>query len=740
MDTLEFFQSIFGDNEGEAVIVLPNRNGKPTEDQWFTWPEQASEMADFVWANEHTDVWFGVSLYAVRDRKKEYASYLRVAGADADTCEPSNFRVPPEIVVESSPGRYQVYWVTEEDDPTALAKLNRRIAQAHKHQGCDPSFVNPAKLMRVPESSNHKHPGAIVTIKSVNFTDHMTPFKVLTEAYPESELPEDQYEGIVTDMPDDIESYVQENYAKLLGSIPASEVELGRLLKEAPHLESRSEALFRLMCELYRLGYNDLEVMTLAWKSPSNKFNGEDPRGLKGLWETALIKAKEAAFDPDYEWAMPGGYGDEEEPAKRKQEGYTKRYDFLSSEEREKIREHVNFVDEWVTWAGTKTDAPSEYHRAAAITVLSAVYSEFGHATPQWGPMKLNLWFMVLGRSTLDRKSTARSYMNKAFRALKTDEYNYSIGDDVTPGGISLALHDRANKATVFDRDEVQGLFKELLHQSYMSGGLEVFTKLYDGWSGGRVRASGDKKIQESVPVSFIMFMAGILTESADVLTVTNFRSGFLTRFLYVMGSRPDHYVPPAIEQSKEEEDKEDKVFNGLISHLARNRDYWEMYGGDGDTVPLRTDDDAWARYQQFESDVRSAVADTMYREVISTTAERTVHSTLKLAALLAMDERCKRIEMRHMLAAIGYAGEWFSNAVLMASMVSESEWERDVDRLEQFINGRGGSVSYGVAYRHFTDKRPMEFEEMIMALEKRGVLLREKNGSRWTLRVSYGD
>lgn len=719
--------------------MLPNASGKPVNDQWFTYPDQLEEMADFAWANEHTDVWFSPTLYAMRDRKKEFAAYLSVAGADADTCDPSNFRIAPDIVVESSPGRYQVYWVTEEDDPAALAKLNRRIAQVHKHQGCDPSYVNPAKLMRVPDTSNHKHPGAIVTIKSVEFSDSLRPYRDLVEVYPESEVP-DAYEGLSTEMPDNLEAYVQENYGKLLASIPASEVELGRLLNEEPHMESRSEALFRLMCELYRIGYDDLEVMTLAWKAPSNKFNGEDPRGLRGLWETALLKAKEAAFDPDYEWAMPGGYADEEEPAKRKQQAYTKQYDFLDSAEREEVRGYANFVEEWVTWAGTKTDAPSEYHRAAAMTVLSAVYSEFGHATPQWGAMKLNLWFMVLGRSTLDRKSTARSYMNKAFRALKTDDYNYSIGDDVTPGGISLALHDRAHKSTVFDRDEVQGLFKELLHQSYMSGGLEVFTKLYDGWSGGRVRASGDKKIQESVPVSFIMFMAGILTESADVLTVTNFRSGFLTRFLYVMGSRPDHYVPPPIEQSKEEEDKEDKVFNGLVNHLSRNRDYWEMYGGEGDTVPMRADDDAWKRYQKFESDVRTAVADTIYTEVISTTAERTVHSTLKLAALLAMDEKVRRIEMRHMLQAIGYAGEWFSNAVLMASMVSESEWERDVDKLEQFINSRGGVVGYGVAYRHFADKRPMEFEEMIMALEKRGVLTREKNGSRWTLRVSYGE
>jgi hypothetical protein len=739
VEAKEFFEAIFADGTGEAVLVLPNREGKPATDFWFSYPEQLEDMADFVWSNEHTDVWFSPSLFHERDRHKEYAKSLHILGADADTCEPENFREYPDIVVESSPGRFQVYWLIDEDDPEKVAKVNRRIAQVHKAQGCDPSYVNPAKLMRVPGTSNGKHPGAIVVVRDETIQDKAGVFSWYDqELYPESEVA-DAYEASIGDMPADLAEFIAENRAKLLNGLPNS-AGLRDLVFKAPHMESRSEALFRLMCELYRLGLDDKEVMAVAWGSPSNKFNGEDPRGLKGLWDTALLKAKTAAFDPDYEWDIEQGFYDEDEKAQRKEHTSVKKLEFLSDEEHESLKSYVNFIDEWVQWAGTKTDAPAEYHRAAAMSVLSAVYSEFGHATPQWGPMKLNLWFMVLGRSTLDRKSTARSFMNKAFRALKTDDYNYSIGDDVTPGGISLALHDRAHKSTVFDRDEVQGLFKELLHQSYMSGGLEVFTKLYDGWSGGRVRASGEKKIQESVPVSFIMFMMGILSESADVLTVTNYRSGFLTRFLYVFGNRPEGYQPAPIEQSKEEEDKSDPVFDGLIAHLDRNRSYWEMYYFDNETIPIRANDAAWKRYQQFEADVRKAASETLYAEVIATTSERTVHSVLKLAALLAMDERKKQIELKHMLRAIGYAGEWITNAVIMASMVSESEWQRDVDKLEQFINSKGGVVSYAVAYRHFQDKRPFEFEEMIQSLEQRGILTREKNGSRWTLKVSYGD
>lgn len=736
IDAKEFFQNLYGNLEGEAVLVLPNRAGKPVNDYWFSYPAQLEEMSDFVWSNEYSDVWFSPSLFSERDRHKEKAKYLAVAGADADTCDPANFRLVPDIIVESSPGRFQVYWLIKESNPELVAKLNRRIAQAHKHQGCDPSFVNPAKLMRVPGTSNSKHPGAIVTL--IFAEGDGTDYDELVSVYPESEIP-DAYEASIGEMPEDLAEFVAANRGKLLNGLPDSNG-LRDLVFNKPHPDYRSEALFRLMCELYRLGLDDKEVIAVAWGSPANKFNGEDPRGLKGLWDTALLKAKTAASDPDYSWDTDTSYLDEEEPAQRRVSKDSGTYEFVTAEEYEAIRDETSFIDEWIGWAATKTDAPIAYHRAAAITIMSAVYSEFGHATPQWGAMKLNVWFMTLGRSTLDRKSTARSLMNKAFRALRTDDYNYSIGSDVTPGGVTLVLHDRANKATVFDRDEVQGLFKELLHQSYMSGGLETFTKLYDGWVDGRVRATGEKKVMESVPVSFIMYMMGILSEAADVLTVSNFRSGFLTRFLYVIATRPADFVPPPIEQSSEKDDKVDKVFEGMMTRMSSNRNYWEMYGGEGETFALRATDDAWVRYQQYERDVRTAASDTGYAEVISTTSERMIHATLKVAALLAMDERSHKITLKHMLKAIAYAGEWMTNTVTMASMVSESEWQRDVDKLEQFINSKGGTVGYATAYRHFQDKRPFEFEEMIAALEQRGILTRERNGSRWTLKVSYGD
>jgi hypothetical protein len=728
IDSREFFKTVFAEQQGNVVIVLPNYANKPTNDRWFNYPADLDKMVALVEENKHGDVWFSPILFDSVRRTKDNALTTNVLAADADACDPNNFRVRPSLSIETSPGHWHVYWVLDSALAAGTAAvINRRIAQVHKEQGCDTAFVNAAKLLRVPGTSNNKHPGAVVFAADIeDATYDVLAFEAL---YPAEEVP-DAFNGESVVAPDDLAEYVTENRARLLSNLPNT-IGLRDLIFTEPHQNKRSEQRYKLLCELVRLGLDDRETVAVAWGAPSNKYR-DDPRSYAGLWAEATKARQDVA-------AEPHGIADEDLQEKKPE---LQRSTFLSEEEVALVRADINFIDQWIQWAGTKTDAPAEYHRAAAITLLSTVYSEFGHATPKFARdgLKLNLWFLVLGRSTKDRKSTARSYMNSALRSLRTEEYDYQLGDDVTPGGISLALHDRANKASVFDRDEVQGLFKEVLNQGYMAGGLEVFTKLYDGWSGGRVRASGDKKKLESVPVSFIMFMMGILSETADVLTITNYRSGFLTRFLYVIGRRPEGYKSPPIEQASEEEEEVDKVFNGLVNHLELNRNHWSMLGDEGKTTGVRMDDDAWKRFQQFEADVLQKAEDSSYAEIIETTANRMVISVLKLATLLAMDDRARTVKAIHVLQAISYAGEWFDNAEAVASMVSASEWERDVDQLEAYLNSRGGQCSLAQAYARFPGKRPKEFEEMLVALEQRGVMERHAQGNRWLLELKYKD
>lgn len=742
MTARKFFKAIFGDSEGHAVIVLPNFDGKPVNDFWFNYPAQLDDMVALVEENTTGSVWYSPNLFGAKSRTKQTSLTLNVAAADADTCEPENFRLPPSIVVETSPGRYQVYWLLDgENDSAEVAKLNRRIAQVHKDQGCDTAFVNQAKLMRVPGTSNHKHPGSITVLSEFDELSYKS--DILEQLYPESEVPDAEANVFVdVPMPDDLADYTEQNRTSLIVGLPNSAV-MKDLLFGKYQEDRRSEARFKLLCELYRIGLDDKAVVALAWGAPTNKYRN-DPRGFSGLWAEAM-KAKSfvgAVTEGESEAGEKIEVDNEEILAELAEE--SKSFNFLTIEEAEEVSGYVNFVDEWCNWASKATDAPIEYHKQAALTILSAVYSEYGHIRPSFARdkvhgMKLNVWFMTLGRSTRDRKSTARAYMITFLQHIQEDGREYMFPEDFTPSSVSLLLPEWANKSAVYARDEVQGLFSELLNQSYMAGGSAVMTKLYDGWSPSRARASGDRKLTKSVPVSFIMSLTGILSETADILTVKDFKSGFLTRFLYVVAERDPNYVKPTTEQAPrdEEDDEGDKVFDSFVRRFQMNKTFWEMYVADGETIRIYIEDDAWARWNQFEDDVEAAVARTGHPEIVGSSAERMTISVLKVAALLAMDERQMVVKMSHMLQAIAYAGDWFKNLVLIAGMISESDWERDVSELERFIATKGGQCTYAVAYRQFTSKKPQEFEQMVQALEGRGVIVRAQTGNSWTLKIN---
>ena len=69
------------------------------------------------------------------------------------------------------------------------------------------------------------------------------------------------------------------------------------------------------------------------------------------------------------------------------------------------------------------------------------------------------------------------------------------------------------------------------------------------------------------------------------------------------------------------------------------------------------------------------------------------------------------------MLTAIYYSENWFENLVKMASAISASEWQRDVDQLEAFVFDRGGKIRYEEAYRKFNHKKKREFDDIVEAL-----------------------
>jgi hypothetical protein len=94
----------------------------------------------------------------VEERRAKYAAApLSALYADGDGAKVPEGFPEPSIVVESSPGREQFYWLlTEPVAPEVGERLNRRLSHA---MGADMSGWDLTQLLRPPGSRNHKWKG-----------------------------------------------------------------------------------------------------------------------------------------------------------------------------------------------------------------------------------------------------------------------------------------------------------------------------------------------------------------------------------------------------------------------------------------------------------------------------------------------------------------------------------------------------------------------------------------------------
>jgi hypothetical protein len=482
----------------------------------------------------------------------------------------------------------------------------------------------------------------------------------------------------------------------------------------------RSDALFLLENELFRLGASDETTFVICRDSPMNKF-GEDgkPNADEKLWQDILraraksdiVATKTDSVEPEVTVTVA--------PTRK-----PKSIDFLSAEEKHNMA--PTFVDDFLAWASSKTDAAHEFHIASAFTILSTIFSDYGHAIPKFGRLPLNMWFMVLGETTRSRKSTTRGQMLKFIQALSDEEkYTYDLGSDVTPEALDNALLERANRSSLVHRDEVQGWLQEMDSKAYMSGAKGKFTELFDGHVSGKLRATGDVKRKASVNVSLVLFTMGIRGQVADFLTQEDFQSGFLTRFVYVEADAPKR-TPESdyLEQADLSEVKQgDPVFTDLVNRLAQAREHWDSFVAvDGPTHAVPCSPDAWARLNRFITDILDEAEGHERHAIIEASSQRLSLSILKAATLLAMFDCCDEVQLPHMLSAINFCSSWFLHMVSMANKISESGWQRRVDQVENHLIGQGGSARWDRCYGKFkADLKPREFMEIVQALQEAG-------------------
>jgi hypothetical protein len=700
--------------------------------KFFSYPDEIDEMVAYADRFKSEDVYISPILYYEERRIRENAKSVAVVYADADACPPEKFLIEPSISVETSPNRWHCYWILDKSyEPSQIAMLSKKVAYAHKDDGCDLSGWNPTKLLRVPNTSNKKYEQAYIVKATTNGTIYT--FDEINKVYGEIKV-DAVLDPLTIERP---ENYIE--ITKILSKIPSNPEIISLYTEEPPQGSDMSKRLWKLEMELFRAGLTTEEVYSVVRHAKCNKYHHPNrPKRMDAdgdLWREVLRASQ--VFG---EVATTGEVFAEEV----KQE--EKPVDFLTTEERKIVAETRTFIDVYSEWATRKTDAAIQYQIASAFTVLSSCFSDSGHAVPKYGKMGLNLWFMILGETTRSRKSTSRQLMLRVIREYeKFAGYQIDVGSDVTAEGLVKLLSNRDKQTSLFHRDEVQGMFKDFINKTYMATAAERFTELYDGHVPVVVRSTGGatagKGMQsERAETNFLMYLMGITSKTADVLTTEYFRSGFLARFIYVIADAPDRsYQSEAIQQADENEIAvRDDEMATMVRSLYDSYLYWQKKGAPFPR-PVRLTEEALERFNRFKWEMGNFTEGHPEEESIEPSRQRLSLSIWKCATLLAMFDKSDEVELKHMLVAIHYSEDWFRNLVRMAGAISASEWQREVDSLEELIVSKGGRITYHEAYKRFSGKRKREFDEMVEALKSQARISLVHETSKLYLVVSNG-
>jgi hypothetical protein len=169
----KFYRHLFGGVRGYQAIFSGQRTEdgrlEDAESRYFEYPSGASEALQYAGeqAEKGRDVYHCSHLLTGKRRIKENASEVYTLWGELDGAGVPNGELKPTAVIESSPGRFHIYWRLSDAIPPEIAEnLNRRLA---REIGADPSGFDLSQLLRVPGTINYKYDGRpVVEIVSLD--------------------------------------------------------------------------------------------------------------------------------------------------------------------------------------------------------------------------------------------------------------------------------------------------------------------------------------------------------------------------------------------------------------------------------------------------------------------------------------------------------------------------------------------------------------------------------------------
>lgn len=710
-----FFTYLFEEQEGYICIAHAPR-GTPIKmktgfkQTFFQWPEMKKELNAFIDENvPHKHLWFGVNLFAKAERRTEQALAGKLVYADLDACNPGTVEPRPSIAFESSPGRFQAIWRLDQTIPPDIAAdYSRRIAYRYSVNGADKTGWDITQLLRVPFTKNYKYPGG-PEIKVVSTSEE----SLGTDIFEAIEIPPQVVSdnGDIGDMPD------PESLPDPEKVIARYELELKKsdVIKyfyvEPEPSDDWSGIMWRLVNTLIEADMTEEEVFSICLHAKCNKYE-RDKRPIRYLWREVVKAFKgQKKLNIILEEFAP-----------------LKMPDMLPTEPASET-----IIDRYMEWATEATDAVPIFHELSAFIVLSAILSSNVQLEVSYGMVYPNLWALILGESTLTRKTTA---MTLARNLIAYVDEDVEIASEGSAEGILGALQHRPAMTSMFYRDEVSGFFDAVNKKDYLAGMNELFTHLYDVPMHFK-RQLKKETIHVEKPI-FIFYGGGIRDEVYSKLNPDNILTGFLPRFLVVSGETDMARIRPTSRFGTENLNKKKKIFDQVadIKEIYNQTRPMKIAGQTihrAATIDAELTDDAWQRYQDIETAFTQQAYNSNVANYALPTFERLSRSMFKMALLLCATRSEPEgdkitVEVRDIDNAAYYVNRWGPYSIDVINNVGKTTHSRMVDKIRNIIEVHPG-IPHSTLMRN-TKLPKREMDIVMETLIDRGEIRRVKKGA----------
>jgi ribosomal protein S25 len=397
--------------------------------------------------------------------------------------------------------------------------------------------------------------------------------------------------------------------------------------------------------------------------------------------------------------------------------------------------EEDGFVVDYKKWGEAATDAPAEYHELTCFIALSALTSAGLKLETYFGDVIPNLWGLVLGESTLTRKTTA---MRMAMDIVSDIEESAIVATDGSAEGLLSSLGHRPRRVSVFYKDEVSGFFDQINRKDYLAGMPETLTQLYDV---PKIMQRVLKK--ETITITepyFIFFGGGIKDKVYGLIDEEYILSGFLPRFLIVTGETDItrfRRTGPATENTW---DLKQKVISGMGElKVAYNLSAPMEIAGQQMLMPARIEakltQDAWNLFGDYEEKLVNAARDSPDQMLAMPTFTRLAMSLLKIGMLTAITRREPKdnntiiVEESDIKQSAFYIQRWGRHSIDLIMNAGKPFAEKLFDKVYKNVKDEPGIMKSLVMRRWRISAK--EMKDVIDTLEQRGLIYHQtKSGA----------